>query len=361
MRTLPTELIHNEIDFPLDAPLAASDGISRRILTGVRPSGKQHVGHYVGALKNWLKFQEEGVDSDFLIADIHALSDHPDRPEFVRENILEVATDWLALGLDPKKANFFVQTGVPELENLSALFATMVTVARHEGNPTLRAEMAALRLSGESSLTVGFYNYPISQAADILGPMGDLVPVGDDQRPMIELTREIARKFNAQYGVRTGFQLPVPQVRVGDVGRLVGTDGAAKMSKTLGNVIGLAESARSLKKIISRMPSANKKIEASGNVEGHVVFQYLDAFHSDRPELDTLKADYTRGGVGEGTLKQMLLKDLEELIGPIREARAGWEARPDEVWDILREGTKRVRTRVQATHDQVREAMGLTF
>lgn len=359
MRQLPPELLENDIDFPEGAPLQASDGESRRILAGVRPSGRQHIGHYKGSLGSWKNFQKEGVHSDFLIADIHALADHPDRPDFVRQNVLEVATDWLALGLDPQKANFFVQTGVPELESLTALFATMVTVARHERNPTLKREMEVLRSAGGRDLTVAFYTYPVSQAADILGPLGDLVPVGQDQRPMLELTREIARSFNLQYGNRIGFQLPVPQVRVGEVGRLVGTDGKEKMSKSVGNDIGLAESARTLRQKVNGMASPNKGKSDPGTVEGHVVFQYLDAFFPDKAGLQMLKQEYERGGVGEGTLKQMLLACLEDFIAPIRESRAEWEKRPNDVKDILRQGTTNVRARVQETHEKVREAMQL--
>lgn len=328
----------------------------RRILTGMRPSGNLHLGHYTGALKNWLRFQDD-FDSSFLIADLHALADHMDRPDTVRQYIQEVAIDWLSSGVDPNKANFVVQTGVPELESLTVLFETLVKLSVLQRNPTLKSELERM---DDDKKTVSFHNYPVSEAADILGPLGDLVPAGDDQRPMIELTRGVARRFNKIFGERANFQLPLPQIYTGKHGRLPGTDGNEKMGKTLGNAISLSDSAKVVKKKLNGMKSAAKGINDPGTVDGHLVFKYIDAFvDPSDPAIRQLKEDYAKGGVGEGHVKQVLYKVLEELLGPIREKRLEYEARPDYVMDVLKEGTKKTRLIVADTLSNVRSAMGL--
>lgn len=355
MNQLPRALQENELYFK-DGDPAVVDGYQRRILTGMRPSGVLHLGHYVGALKNWLKFQDQ-FDSTFLVADLHALADHMDSPEFVRQSVREVVLDWLAVGLNPQKADFIVQTGIPELENLTVLFETLVKLAEHQRNPTLKAEMERM---DDKDKTVSFHNYPISQAADILGPMGDLVPAGQDQQPQIELTRNIARRFNARFAPHpSDFSFPLPQIYTGEVGRLVGTDGNDKMSKTLGNTIDLSATPDQIKKKVKDMKSPVKALSDPGVVGGHVVFSYLDAFHDDSVELQVLKEHYVRGGLGEGTLKDMLARDLARLLEPIREKRMEFAKRPDDLEDILRTGTRRTRVRVAETLEHVRSAMGM--
>lgn len=352
---IPKELLKTEMEFDPAKNPAEINGYKRRILTGMRPTGNLHLGHYAGALRNWLEMQER-FDCTFLIADLHALADNNDRPQYVRACIGEVALDWLACGLDPDKSYFMVQTGVPELENLTVLFETLVPLAVLQRNPTLKSELETMK---DSQKTVSFHNYPVSEAADILGPLGDLVPAGDDQRPMIELTRSIARKINDQFLSDRDFKLPVPQIYTGTSGRLRGTDGNSKMGKSLNNAINLHLSSKELKEKVNRIASPVKKLEDPGVVEGHVVFEYLDIFHKDLEELASLKAQYQKGGLGEGHLKKLLFQDLDTFLEPIREKRAHYESQPDYVQDVLREGTKKARERVQQTLEQIRDAMGL--
>lgn len=351
---VPAELRSTEkILVTLEEVLQEQGNYKRRILTGMRPSGPLHVGHYFGALDSWLKLQDH-FDCMFLIADLHALGDHSEHPEVVKQNITEVTLDWLASGLDPEKGAFFVQTGIPELENITVLFETMVSLKRHQLNPTLKAEMERM---SDSQKTVAFHNYPISQAADILGPVGDLVPAGVDQQPMIELSRDIATRFNRQYA--KDFVFPQPQILLSSVPRLVGTDGSDKMSKTLGNTINLSDDTATIRKKVNKMVSPVKPLQDPGKVEGHVVFMYLDIFHKDKEELANLKAEYEKGGVGEGILKEMLFEDVESFIAPIRERRKEFAARLDYVDEVLAEGTDRVRERVKLTMAEVRTRMGM--
>ncbi len=358
MNTIPTiipdQLLKTDMDYAADSP-SVIGGHMRRILTGMRPSGNLHLGHYAGAIRNWLEMQER-FDCTFLIADLHAFADHNDQQEYVRACISEVALDWLACGIDPKKAYFMVQTGVPELENLTVLFETLVPLSVLQKNPTLKKELESMR---DTQKTVSFHNYPVSEAADILGPLGDLIPAGDDQRPMIELTRSIARKMNEQFLSKRAFKLPVPQIYTGTSGRLRGTDGNNKMGKSLNNAINLTLSPKELHEKVKRIQSSPKQIEEQGAVEGHVVFEYLDVFHQDALELIDLKSEYQKGGMGEGHLKEILFRDLDALLEPIRERRMELKKRPEFVQDILKEGTKKARERVKETLEQIRDAMGL--
>ncbi len=353
LQQIPKENVQSSnILVTLDQVLQEKSTYKRRILTGMRPSGPLHVGHYFGALDNWLKLQDH-FDCMFLIADLHALADHSEHPEVIRQNVIEVTLDWLAAGLDPQKGAFFVQTGVSELENLTVLFETMVSLKRHQLNPTLKSELERMN---DSQKTVSFHNYPISQAADILGPLGDLVPAGADQQPMIELARDIAARYNKQYA--GDFVFPQPQILLGSVPRLVGTDGGEKMSKTIGNTINLSDSTEIIRKKVNEMISPVKKLQESGRVEGHVVFMYLDIFHKDKQELEEVKRSYEKGGIGEKMLKDMLFQDVEEFIAPIRERRAQLAKDLSYVQDILVDGTSRVKARVQGTLMEVRFRMG---
>lgn len=353
---IPSELLDEKksMDYKNGDP-SKIDGYQRRILTGMRPSGNLHLGHYVGALKNWLDFQDK-FDCTFLLADLHALADHMEKPDFVRQSIRNVVGDWLSVGIDPEKANFTVQTGVPELENLTVLFETLVPLSVLQRNPTLKAELARME---EGQKTVSFHNYPVSEAADILGPLGDLVPAGDDQRPMIELTRSIARRFNTQFGKEAGFKFALPQIYTGTHGRLSGTDGNEKMGKTLNNAIFLTDSTDVVRKKVRSMKSSTKGLQDPGNSDAHLVFTYLDAFASDRERLKDLKARYDVGGVGEGEVKKFLEEELEIFLRPIREKRAEVDANPQLIEDTIATGTKRTRLIVAEVSDRVRHAMGL--
>lgn len=353
---IPDELLKTEMDFNSSAPTAIQ-GYKRRILTGMRPSGDLHLGHYAGALRNWLEMQER-FDCTFLIADLHAFADNNDKPEYVRACVGQVALDWLSAGLDPEETHFTVQTGVPELENLTVLFETLVPLSVLQRNPTLKNELQNMR---ETQKTVSFHNYPVSEAADILGPLGDLVPAGDDQRPMIELTRNVARKVNDQFLADRQFKLPIPQIYTGSFGRIRGTDGNAKMGKSLGNVVNLNSSSRELKKRVNAIASPVKRLEEPGVVEGHLVLEYLDAFHRNPDEVAQFKEDYRKGGLGEGHLKASLYKELDDLLEPMREKRLQFARDPDFVRDVLRDGTNHTRQRVKMTLDQIRDAMGFNF
>lgn len=293
-----------------------------------------------------------------LIADAQAMTDYFDRPEIVHENVLQVALDYLAVGLDPKKSTFFIQSQIPELCEMSFYFMNMVTVARLQRNPTIKEEIKQKGL--EESLPVGFFTYPISQAADILAFSADIVPVGDDQNPMIEQTNEIARKFNATYNVKV---LKEVKTLNGAIGRLPGTDGKAKMSKSLGNTIQLGESADMLKKKVNSMYTDpnHLKIEDPGQVEGHVVFMFLDLFDPNKTELEELKAHYRRGGLGDGVLKKRLFEILEALIAPIRTRRKEFEADPAFVKQVLVDGTRAAREVAAQKMGEMKAAMKLVY
>ena len=341
------------------------------ILTGDRPTGRLHLGHYVGSLKNRVRMQNEGdYDKMFVfIADAQALTDNFDNPEKVRENIKEVALDYLAVGLDPNKCTMFIQSMIPELTELTFYYMNLVTVARLHRNPTVKAEIE--QKGFEESIPAGFFTYPVSQTADITGFKANLVPVGDDQLPMIEQAREIVRKFNNIYGetlVEPEAVLPNDEKCY----RLAGLDGNAKMSKSLGNCIYLSDSEEEIKKKIFSMYTDpdHIKIEDPGKIEGNVVFTYLDVFCKEDsfekflPEyknLDELKAHYQKGGLGDMKIKKFLNSIIQEELSPIRERREELAKDIDAVYDILRKGSIEARKEVAKTLNEVKRAMKINY
>ena len=341
------------------------------ILTGDRPTGKLHVGHYVGSLAERVRLQDSGEFDEIyiMIADAQALTDNADNPEKVRQNIINVALDYLAVGIDPNKANIFIQSMIPQLPELTCYYMNLVTVARVQRNPTVKAEIQQKNF--EQSVPVGFFCYPISQASDISAFQATHVPVGEDQKPMLEQCNEIVRKFNATYGE----VLVEPEIVLSSNKaclRLPGTDGKAKMSKSIGNCIYLADDAKTLKtKIMSMYTDPNHiRIEDPGQVEGNSVFTYLDAFSTPEhfaeflPEyqcLDELKEHYTRGGLGDVKIKKFLNKVMEAKFGPIRERRREWEQRIPEVYDILKAGTAVAEKKAAETLNKVKDAMKINY
>jgi tryptophanyl-tRNA synthetase len=328
----------------------------KRILTGDRPTGPLHLGHYVGSLQNRVQLQDE-YDTYILIADIQALTDNFEHPEQLAANVIEVTLDYLAVGIDPEKAKIVVQSMVPELPELTTYFMNLVTVATLERNPTLKEEIKQKNFS--KGLPVGFYTYPISQAADIAIFKAHLVPVGEDQLPMIEQTREIVRRFNRLYDK----VLVEPKAMLGKVARLPGTDGGAKMSKTLGNCIYLGDPPDALRKRVMSMYTDPTRIHPNdpGHVEGNPVFTLHDVFNSNKAEVAELKERYRKGTVGDVEVKERLYRALNEFLTPIRERRAEFAAHPDRVRQILVEGTRKGREVAQATMDDVRAAMKLKY
>lgn len=341
------------------------------ILTGDRPTGRLHLGHYVGSLKRRVELQNSG-DFDkvyIMIADAQALTDNADNPEKVRQNIIEVALDYLACGLDPKKSTIFIQSQVPQLCELSFYYMNLVTVARLQRNPTVKTEIKMRNF--EANIPVGFFTYPISQAADITAFNATTVPAGEDQQPMIEQTREIVRRFNNIYGdtlVEPEILLPTNSACL----RLPGTDGKAKMSKSLGNCIYLSDSSKEVKKKINSMYTdpLHLTIDSPGHLEGNCPFIYLDAFASDEqirqylPEYDSLQAlkdHYTRGGVGDGTVKKLLFNIIEEELAPIRSRRAEYEKDLAAVYQMLKAGSEAAREVAANTLDNVRKAMKIDY
>ena len=341
------------------------------ILTGDRPTGRLHVGHYVGSLKERVKLQNSGKFDEIyiMIADAQALTDNAEHPEKVRQNILQVALDYLACGIDPEKATIFIQSMVPELTELSFYYMNLVTVSRVQRNPTVKAEIQQRNF--EASIPVGFFCYPISQAADITAFRATAVPVREDQMPMIEQCKEIVHKFNSVYGET----LTDPKIVLPDNQaclRLPGIDGKAKMSKSLGNCIYLSDEADDIrKKVMSMFTDPNHlRVEDPGQVEGNPVFIYLDAF--SRPEhfaeflpeyqnLDELKAHYSRGGLGDVKVKKFLNNVLQAELAPIRERRKMWESRIEDVYDLLRVGSEKARETAASTLHDVRHAMKIDY
>lgn len=323
----------------------------QRILTGIRPTGPLHVGHYVGALENWLNLQEQ-YDCFFLIADYQALGDHIDDIDLIRDSVRAVALDWLAVGLDPAKSTFVIQSYIPEHAELTLLLSMITPLGMLQRNPTLKAEIEDLK---SESVSVGFFNYPMSQVADILLPRADLVPVGEDQAPHIEMTREIARKFNRLFGE----VFPEPDTLIGRVPRLRGTDGRAKMSKSAGNVIQLSDDAETVRKRVMSMYTDPTRIRATdpGHVEGNPVFEYHDAFNPNRAQVEEFKARYREGRVGDVEVKKALVEAMDAFLGPIRERRAYFEAHPKLVEEALLEGTRHARNEADETMKAVRSAM----
>ncbi len=329
--------------------------MKQRILTGIRPTGKLHLGHYVGALENWIRLQEE-YDCFFLIADYQALGDHIDEMENIKIAVRDVVLDWLSVGLDPEKSTFLVQSYVPEHAELALLLSMLTPLGMLDRNPTLKSERERL---SNTSLSVGFYTYPVSQIADILLPKAHLVPVGEDQLPHIEMTREIARRFNNRYGE----VFPEPDSLVGRVARLMGTDGQAKMSKSIGNVIYLSDDSDTVKKKIMSMYTDPTRLRATdpGHVEGNPVFQYHDAFNDDLEEVNDLKERYVQGTVGDVEVKQKLISAVNQFLDPIRDLRDKYEHDIDYVNDCIENGSAKARVTAQNTMKEVRERMGLSY
>ena len=327
--------------------------MSKTVLTGDRPTGHLHLGHYVGSLKNRVALQDE-YNCFIMIADVQALSDNFDNPEKVRANVVEVCKDYLAVGINPEKCTIFIQSLIPELFELTVYYLNLVSVSRLERNPTVKAELQQKSFS--ESVTAGFLTYPVSQAADITAFKAQLVPVGEDQLPVIEVSNEIVRRFNRVY--KTDILLEA-EAMLGNVGRLVGIDGKAKASKSLNNAIFMSDPSDVLKqKVYSMYTDPNHvKMSDPGMVEGNVVFAYLDAFYEDKEELASLKAQYRKGGLGDTTLKSLLNGTLQNLLDPIREKRESISGAT--VLDILADGSKKARKIAQQTLLEVREAIGL--
>ena len=341
------------------------------ILTGDRPTGNLHVGHYVGSLAERVKLQNSGKYDEIyiMIADAQALTDNAEHPERVRQNIVKVALDYLAVGIDPEKANIFIQSMVPQLTELTFYYMNLVTVSRVQRNPTVKAEIQMRNF--EASIPVGFFCYPISQAADITAFNATAVPVGEDQEPMLEQCREIVHKFNTVYGET----LTMPQIVLPSNNacmRLPGTDGKAKMSKSLGNCIYLADPEEVVReKIMSMYTDPDHiRVQDPGKLEGNTVFTYLDAFCQpehfaeflpDYQNLDELKAHYQRGGLGDVKVKKFLNNVMQSLLSPMRERRAQWEGRLPEVYEILKKGSEIAAETAQGTLDRVRHAMKIDY
>ena len=343
------------------------------ILTGDRPTGRLHLGHYVGSLKRRVELQNSGKfdEINILIADDQALTDNVDNPGKIRDNMIQVALDYLSVGLDPNKTTICVQSALPALHALTFYYMNLVTTARLSRNPTVKAEIQ-MRGFADEGLPAGFFAYPVSQAADITAFDATVVPVGEDQLPMIEQTREIVEKFNKIYGET--LVLPKAMIPENETQRrLPGVDGKAKMSKSLGNCIYLSDDPKTIKKQINGKMFTDPqhlRIEDPGHLEGNVVFTYLDAFCTDAhfaeflPEyanLDEMKAHYQRGGLGDGTCKKFLINVLEEELAPIRAERAKWQADIDSVYDILRDGTAKAVEKTNATLARVRKAMRIDY
>ena len=341
------------------------------ILTGDRPTGRLHVGHYVGSLKERVRLQNSGQFDEIyiMIADAQALTDNAEHPEKVRQNILQVALDYLACGLDPEKATIFIQSMVPELTELTFYYMNLVTVSRVQRNPTVKAEIQMRNF--EASIPVGFFCYPISQAADITAFRATAVPVGEDQLPMLEQCKEIVHKFNSVYGdTLTEPEIILPSNKA--CLRLPGIDGKAKMSKSLGNCIYLSDTEADVKKkVMSMFTDPNHlRVEDPGNVDGNPVFIYLDAFC--RPEhfaeflpdyqnLDELKAHYQRGGLGDVKVKKFLNNVMQSELAPIRERRKYWEEHLTDVYDILKKGSEVAEAKAAETLKDVKAAMKINY
>lgn len=341
------------------------------ILTGDRPTGRLHVGHYVGSLRERVRLQNSGEFDDIyiMIADAQALTDNAEHPEKVRQNIMQVALDYLAVGLDPEKSVLFIQSTVPELTELTFYYMNLVTVSRVQRNPTVKAEIK--QRGFEASIPMGFFCYPISQAADITAFHATTVPAGEDQEPMIEQCREIVRKFNAVYGeTLTEPEIVLPQNQASM--RLPGLDGKEKMSKSLGNCIYLSDEPDDIKKkVMSMYTDPNHlRVQDPGQVEGNPVFTYLDAFSEpgdfaafwpDYANLDEVKAHYQKGGLGDVKVKRFLNSVLQERLRPIRERRKAWEQRLPDVRDMLKVNCEKAEQVAAKTLDEVRHAMRIDY
>lgn len=345
-------------------------------LTGDRPTGRLHLGHYVGSLTERIKLQATAEQAFYMIADVQALTDNADNPDKVRNNVLEVALDNLAVGVDPTKTTMYIQSLVPEIAELTIFFLNLVTVNRLLQNPTVKTEilqkgwglseiketngiLEKTENINKPGVPAGFLTYPISQAADILIMKSNIIPVGEDQKPIIELTNEIIDTFNRYYGE----VFSKVKIQLSETPRLVGTDGNAKMSKSLGNCIYLADSNEIIEeKVMAMYTDPNHiRVEDPGNIEGNVVFTYLDIFDPNKPEVLELKAQYQKGGLGDVVLKKRLVGILQELITPIREKRERLAQDPRMIMDILKDGTATARKTAQATLAEVRQAMKIDY
>lgn len=326
-----------------------------RILTGDRPTGRMHLGHYVGSLANRIRLQDQ-YECFFIIADVHTLTTRPERENIqqIGTNIHEMVLDYLSVGIDPEKSTIFVQSAIQETYELNLIFEMMVSVARLERIPNLKDMASAAHLD---SMPFGLLGYPVLQAADILLPRANLVPVGKDNESHVEITREIARRFNGLYGD----VFPIPDVMIGDVPSLIGTDGQAKMSKSLGNAIFLSDDSKAVTEKVRGMFTDPNRIRADipGRVEGNPVFIYHDAFNPNVDEVNDLKERYLQGKVGDVEVKKKLAAAINAFLEPMRERRARYEAQPSLVDDILIAGTERTRQEARQTMELVREAMGL--
>ncbi len=361
--------------------MEAKDAAKKIILTGDRPTGRLHLGHYVGSLKRRAELQNSGAFDDIyiLIADDQALTDNWDNPKKIRDNIIEVTLDYLSVGIDPDRSHICIQSAIPALHALTFYYMNLVTTQRLSRNPTVKAEMKLRGFNdsenaadNEAGLPAGFFTYPVSQAADITAFKATTVPAGEDQMPMIEQSREIVRRFNMTYNCDV---LVEPEILIPEnaaARRLPGTDGKAKMSKSLGNCIYLSDDAKTVKNKIMGMYTdpAHIRKEDPGHVEGNMVFTYLDAFSREDqfaeylPEyknLDELKEHYMRGGLGDVTCKKFLIKVMEELLEPIRAERAKWEADISAVYDILKAGTDAAVKTTEATLSEARAAMRINY
>ena len=341
------------------------------ILTGDRPTGRLHVGHYVGSLKERVSLQNSGEYDEvyIMVADAQALTDNADNPEKVRQNVMQVALDYLSCGIDPAKSNIFIQSMIPELAELTVYYMNLVTVSRVQRNPTVKAEIKQKNF--ETSLPLGFFCYPVSQASDITAFKATTVPAGEDQMPMIEQCCEIVRKFNEVYGetlVEPKIVLPTNKSCL----RLPGIDGKAKMSKSLGNCIYLSDTEEDIKKKVMSMftDPTHLRREDPGHVEGNPVFTYLDAFCKDEyfaeflpdyKNLDELKAHYQRGGLGDMVVKKFLNNVIQTELRPIRERRNDWEKRLPDVYEILKQGTAKARATAAQTLSEVKHAMRIDY
>jgi tryptophanyl-tRNA synthetase len=331
------------------------DGKKGRILTGDRPTGKMHIGHYVGSLQNRVRLQKE-YENFFIIADLHTITTKPEKENLLalEEYIHEMVLDYLSAGIDPEQSVIFLQSAIPETFELNLIFEMLVTVPRLERLPSLK-DMA--RAANLESMPFGLLGYPVLQAADILLPRSTLVPVGKDNEAHVEISREIARKFNRLYGE----VFPIPEAMIGDVPTLVGTDGQAKMSKSLNNAILLADDVKTVDEKVMGMYTDPKRVRADipGTVEGNPVFIYHDAFNPNKEEVDDLKARYRKGKVGDVEVKRKLAKVINQFLEPLRERRAYYMQDPGQIDEILASGVKRMREVAKATMTEVHKAMGM--
>jgi tryptophanyl-tRNA synthetase len=327
------------------------------ILTGDRPTGPLHLGHFVGSLRNRVKYQHH-YQQYIMLADAQALTDNMDDPSKVHNNVLEVALDYLAVGIDPTKSTIFIQSQIPELTELTFYYMNLVTIARLERNPTIKQEIILRNF--ERDIPAGFFTYPVSQAADITAFKASLVPVGDDQIPMIEQTNEIVRRFNrlAKQDILVECEALVPEI-----GRLPGIDGKAKMSKSLSNSINLGATAAEIKAAVKNVYTdpLHLRVEDPGHLEGNVAFIYLDAFDPDKIGLQEMKDHYVRGGLGDSKVKVRLEGILQDMLAPIRERRQEFEKDRGQVLQMLKQGTEKAREIAAKTTDEVKTALGLQY